>query len=126
MRDTNVNLLPVEYLYEQFVGIYGFMRFDTMTPPHPGPATALPRRSVTVSAGVAATLSCPVSGYPLSDYQWRRGEVLLTPAPHRVLPDGRLSAAAPPGLSGGLYSCQATGGDGRRVAGLVDVVVIGE
>ena len=76
-------------------------------------------------AGSAASLACPVSGYPLSDYRWRRGEVSVTPSPHRLLPDGRL-AAAPPGLLPGLYSCSATGGDGRRVTGLVDVAVIGE
>ena len=90
-----------------------------------GAATALPRRTVTVSAGSAASLACPVSGYPLSDYRWRRGEVPVTPSPHRVLPDGQLTAAAP-GLQPGPYSCTATGGDGRRVTGLVDVAVIGE
>ncbi|XP_037081067.1 Down syndrome cell adhesion molecule-like protein Dscam2 [Pollicipes pollicipes] len=44
-----------------------------------GPARALPRRVVTVSAGAAATLVCPVSGYPLSGYRWRREPPQISP-----------------------------------------------
>ncbi|XP_076348170.1 cell adhesion molecule Dscam2-like [Tachypleus tridentatus] len=90
-----------------------------------GPPTALPPRERTVLAGTSEHFKCPVAGYPLVNFSWKKGDDVLPSSSRHTLKDTGefVLRAAHKSVDEGTYVCTAWGPNGHSADGVVNLRV---
>ncbi|XP_022236022.1 Down syndrome cell adhesion molecule-like, partial [Limulus polyphemus] len=90
-----------------------------------GPPTALPPRDRTIIAGATEHFKCPVAGYPLVTFSWKKGKDVLPSSSRHTLKDTGefVLHAAHKSVDEGSYICTAWGPNGDSADGVVNLRV---